>query len=116
MYKINPMLLGDGYKMSHADLYEQDGQKIYATWTPRKSRIEGIDKVVVFGLQSFVKEWLIDYFNEEFFNKDVELIIKDYKRQINAYLNSEGLGEDRIRSLHILGFLPLKIDALEEII
>ena len=117
MYKINPMLLGDGYKMSHADLYEQNGQKIYATWTPRSSKnskIENLDGVVVFGLQSFVKEWLIDYFNDEFFNKDVDLIVAEYKNVIKAYLNSDGLGEGRIRALHALGYLPLKITALEE--
>lgn len=116
-YKINPMLLGDGYKQSHASLYEDGGEKIYATWTPRSAKNYGIkdcDGVVVFGLQSFVQEWLIDYFNDEFFNKDIEEILADYNKTIKAYLNSDGLGKDRIRALHNLGYLPLKITALEE--
>lgn len=113
-YKINPMLLGDGYKMAHADLYEQNGEKIYATWTPRTSRINGINEVVVFGLQSFVQEWLIDYFNDEFFNKNINDIASDYTRVMHGYLHSEGIGEKRIRALHKLGYLPLKICALEE--
>lgn len=116
-YKINPMLLGDGYKQAHANLYEEGGEKIYATWTPRSAKNSGTkdcDGVVTFGLQSFVQEWLIDYFNEEFFQKDIEEILTDYNKTIKAYLNSEGLGEDRIRALHALGYLPLKITALEE--
>lgn len=116
-YKINPMLLGDGYKQSHASLYEDGGEKIYATWTPRSAKNSGIkdcDGIVVFGLQSFVQEWLIDYFNDEFFNKDIEEVIRDYNKTIKSYLGSEGLGEDRIRALHALGYLPLKITALEE--
>ena len=117
MYKVNPMLLCDGYKTSHANLYETGGEKIYATWTPRSSKnskIDNCDGVVVFGLQSFVQEWLIDYFNDEFFNKDIEGVVSEYNNVIHAYLNSEGLGEDRIRALHSLGYLPLKITALEE--
>ena len=50
------MLLADFYKQSHADLYDKDTQRIYATWTPRTSRIEGVNKVVVFGFQWFIKK------------------------------------------------------------
>lgn len=48
------MLLADFYKISHRKLYDRNEGIIHATWTPRKSRISGIDKVVVFGLQGFV--------------------------------------------------------------
>ena len=88
-YKINPMLLGDGYKQSHANLYEDGGEKIYATWTPRSAKNSGIkdcEGVVTFGLQSFVQEWLIDYFNEEFFQKDIEDIILDTIKQLKLTL------------------------------
>ena len=35
-------------------------------------RIKGIDKVVSFGFQAFIKEYLINYFNEKFFNRNLE--------------------------------------------
>ena len=114
MFKLNPLMLNDFYKECHADLYNTDSAKIYATWTPRKSRVRGVDKVVVFGIQSFIKEWLIEYFNDNFFNQDVNQVVKEYLRLTRASLNSDGLGEDRIRALHKLGYLPLKICALEE--
>lgn len=114
MFKLNPMLLVDFYKCSHAELYEQNGSKIYATWTPRKSRIDGVDEVVVFGLQSFIKQWFIEYFDAEFFNKPIEEVLDNYFEVIRNCINSEGLGEKRIRDLHSLGYLPLRIDALEE--
>ena len=70
MKKITPSLLCDFYKISHRNMYPSNTQIVYSTWTPRASRIEGIDQVVNFGLQSFIKTYLIDYFNENFFNRN----------------------------------------------
>jgi len=114
MANINPMLLADMYKMSHADLYDSDTEKIYATWTPRTSRIEGADEVVVFGIQYFVKKYLIDYFNDNFFNLSKEEAVKPYIRMMKHTIDSEGLGKDKIEALHDLGYLPIRIDAMEE--
>lgn len=60
--KYPATLLCDFYKVSHREQYPKGTEKIYSTWTPRESRIEGIDHVVAFGFQSFIKEYLIDYF------------------------------------------------------
>jgi nicotinamide phosphoribosyltransferase len=59
-------LLCDFYKISHREQYPKNTQIIYSTWTPRDSRIEGIDKVVVFGFQGFIKKYLINYFRDKF--------------------------------------------------
>ena len=115
MKNITPaMLLADFYKISHRKLYDRDKGMIHATWTPRKSRISGIDKVVVFGLQGFVKKYLIDYFNDNFFNKPIEEITKEYTRIIKNTLGEENVDVKHIEQLHSLGYLPIKIDALEE--
>ena len=67
MKNLNPMLLCDFYKISHKAMYPEGMEVCYSTWTPRASRMKGVDKVVAFGFQSFIKNYLIDYFNENFF-------------------------------------------------
>ena len=114
MFNILPMLLCDFYKISHRKLYDREKGIIYATWTPRKSRLEGVEEVVVFGLQGFIQKYLIDYFNENFFNVPLNKIIYDYKRIIKNTLNEENPDVSHIESLHNLGYLPIRIDALEE--
>ena len=47
----NPALLTDGYKFCHKDQYPAGLEWTYETWTPRKSRIEGVTHAVFFGLQ-----------------------------------------------------------------
>ena len=111
---INPMLLTDGYKFGHRVQYEKGTEKVYTTWTPRGSRIKGTDSAILFGLQMFVKKWLIDYFNENFFNADVDEICEDYTRLRKAYLGESEVDVSHIRELHSIGYLPLKIMAVPE--
>ena len=56
MKKYNPLLLVDSYKTNHNQMYPEGTTMIYSNLTPRKSRIPGIDKVVVFGIQYMIKE------------------------------------------------------------
>ena len=114
MTKLNPLFLNDVYKHGHADFYNPKTTKIYSTFTPRKSRVNGVDKVVVFGLQYLVKKYLIEDFNDNFFNKPEEEVVKDYLKIINNITGDNGIGEERIRKLHQLGYLPVKICSLEE--
>ena len=69
MNRMNPMLLIDFYKAVHAEMLPKGISKSVSYFTPRMSRVERWDKVVMFGLQGFIKTYLIDYFNDEFFNK-----------------------------------------------
>lgn len=64
---MNPLLYVDSYKIHHTKMYPEGMTKLYSNFTPRKSRIPGIESVVTFGLQHFIKEYLIDKFNKEFF-------------------------------------------------
>ena len=113
MINILPVLLADFYKISHKKLYDTESAIIYATWTPRKSRLEGVDEVVNFGLQGFIKKYLIEYFNDNFFKCDIEEIKKEYVRILSNTIGGE-VETEHIEELHKLGYLPIKIDAVEE--
>ena len=78
--KINPMLIIDFYKAVHAEMLPKGITKSVSYFTPRMSRVNRWDKVVMFGLQGFIKNYLIDYFNEEFFGRPFDEVIEDYKR------------------------------------
>lgn len=110
----SPMLLCDFYKISHRNMYPQGTEYIYSTWTPRTSRIDGIDEVVVFGIQKFIKKYLIEFFNENFFGKPIDEIVNDYKRIIKYSLGIENVEVRHIVDLYHLGYLPIKIKAIDE--
>jgi nicotinamide phosphoribosyltransferase len=112
--KTNPMLLIDFYKAVHAEMLPKNITKSVSYFTPRMSRIKRWDKVVMFGLQGFIKTYLIDYFNEEFFDKPFEEIIYEYKRIMDASLGKDTYKIDKIENLHKLGYLPIEIVALPE--
>lgn len=114
MNRTNPMLLIDFYKAVHAEMLPKNITKSVSYFTPRMSRVERWDKVVMFGLQGFIKTYLIDYFNEEFFSKDFSEVIGNYKRIMDAALGKEAYKIDKIERLHKLGYLPIEIIALEE--
>lgn len=111
---INPMLMTDFYKISHRIMSEKGTEKIYSTFTPRGSRIEGIDEIVFFGLQGFIKEYLIDYFNDNFFNKNKQEVILEYKRIVKFCIGDNCADTKHIEDLHDLGYLPIKIKAVNE--
>ena len=114
MAKTPATLLCDFYKVSHREQYPKGTEYVYSTWTPRTSRIKGIDKVVAFGFQGFIKEYLIDYFNENFFSRDKVDIIEEYKRVIKYCLFVSEPDTQHIEDLHDLGYLPIEITALPE--
>ena len=64
--KINPMLLIDFYKAVHAEMLPKGITKSVSYFTPRMSRVNRWDKVVMFGLQGFIKNYLIDYLFQSF--------------------------------------------------
>lgn len=114
MNKTNPMLLIDYYKAVHAEMLPQKMTKSVSYFTPRMSRIDRWDKVVMFGLQGFIKTYLIDYFNREFFEKPFESVIAEYRRVLDNTLGEKAYGIEKIKKLHRLGFLPIEIVALPE--
>lgn len=111
---FNPMLMTDFYKISHRIMSEEGTEKIYSTLTPRGSRIQGLNEVVFFGLQGFIKEYLMDYFNDNFFKQPKEKVVGEYKRIIANSLGAGCADTTHIEALHDLGYLPIKIYAVPE--
>ncbi len=107
------MLLADFYKVNHRLMYPQGTELVYSTFTPRNSLNKDITSVVWFGGQAFYKEYLIDAFNNEFFNKPLNEIISEYKRILKSTLGIDA-DTQHIEDLHNLGYLPLSIKALAE--
>lgn len=114
MINTNPMLLIDFYKAVHAEMLPEKITKSVSYFTPRMSRVNRWDSVVMFGLQGFIKTYLIDYFNDEFFNKPFDEVISGYKRVMDATLGENAYKIEKIEKLHKLGYLPIEIVALPE--
>lgn len=112
--RSNPFLLTDYYKVGHIFQYPKNTTLVYSNLTPRKSRFDHIDEMVFFGLQYFIKEYLIHYFGENFFKQPKERIMADYKRRIISSLGAHLPSYDHIEKLHDLGYLPIEIKALPE--
>jgi len=114
MKKTNPMLLIDFYKAVHAEMLPKGITKSVSYFTPRMSRVNRWNKVVNFGLQGFIKTYLIDYFNDEFFNKPFDAVISDYKRIMDNCLGKDAYKIEKIENLHKLGYLPIEVFSLPE--
>lgn len=111
--KIAPETQIDGYKVDHRRQYPKGTQVIVSNFTPRGSRRK-LEKTVFFGLQYFIKEYLINQWNKNFFNQPIEKIVHRFTNRINNYLGPNNVGYQHIVDLHKLGYLPISIKALPE--
>lgn len=111
---MNTLLYTDGYKVDHRRQYPNQTTLVYSNWTPRKSRIEGIDSVVFFGLQYFIKRYIIEDFEKNFFSQPKADVCKRYARRIDNYLGPNSVGIKHIEDLHDLGYIPMVFKALPE--
>lgn len=115
MIDTNPLLMLDFYKVCHQNQYNPEVTKLVAYYIPRLDRLHDHDgKVTFFGLQAFIKEYLIDYFNKNFFERPEDEVAEEYNRVLAATLGAGAFNDKRLRELHRLGYLPLCISALTE--
>lgn len=117
--KINPLNAIDFYKTDHRRQYPQGTTEVYANFTPRSGRLAKVldsddIRVVFFGLQYFIKDYLIDCWNENFFQQDKKTVISAYQRRMDTSLGVGAIPLEHICALYDLGYLPLKIKALPE--
>lgn len=112
--KINPLLQSDFYKQVHWNQYPKNVTKVVSYLTPRGTRIKEWTEYPVFGFQGFIKEFLIEDFNENFFNRPKDEVIAEYQRVMNNTLGDNLCGIERIGRLHDLGYLPIHIRTLKE--
>ena len=114
MNNIAPLSHIDWYKADHRRQYPNGTSLVFSNFTPRSSRLEGVDSVVFFGLQYFIKEYLVRQWNENFFSRPVEEVVAKYKRRVDNALGKDAVPLDHVRELHALGYLPIRIMALPE--
>lgn len=113
--KVPATVLADFYKITHDELYPDNTTKIYSTFTPRSFEYfpTPTNYAVAFGYQMFIKKTLINYFNEHFFSRPLEEVVREFEYVIESTLGGVAQS-DKIKALHNLGYLPLKIKALPE--
>lgn len=112
--RLRPLHLVDGYKIDHRSQYPDGTTLVYSNFTARYSRVPESKGLTLFGLQYYIKEYLQDLWDEQFFWEDLDVILKEYKRRINCYLGPDAITFDHIEALWKLGYLPLCIKSLPE--
>lgn len=110
----NPLMLIDFYKADHRRQYPEGTELVYSNFTPRKSRQADNENLVFFGLQYFVKEYLVKQWTEGFFNQTKEKVVAEYKRRMDNALGKDAVPVNHIAELHDLGYLPLVVKGLPE--
>lgn len=117
---INPLTAIDFYKADHRRQYPVGTTEVYSNFTARSSKLAKViretfdDQIVFFGLQYFIKDFLINSWNKEFFNKPKHEVVKKYKRRMDFALGQDSIPVNHIEQLHSLGYLPFQIKALPE--
>ena len=116
---VNAMLLTDGYKLGHITMYPKGITKLYSNFTPRSNKhFQQADKgAVVFGVQYFIKKYLVDEFNATFFNRPKNEVVEEYAALLKNFLGdavANQIGTKLIEQLHDLGYLPITIKSLPE--
>jgi len=116
--KINPLFATDFYKVGHIKQYPNGTEVVYSNFTPRSNsyapKSEVADgKIVVFGVQGFIQQFLINTWNENFFKLPKDEVVTRYKTFIDKAL-CDDVDVSHIEALHDLGYLPLCIKSLPE--
>lgn len=117
--RLDPILYIDGYKVGHKFQYHPDTEIVFSNLTPR-SNTRAItlpefikDEILWVGISAEVQIMLED-FQTNFFNRNVEEVVAKYKRRMDMYLGPDSVDTQHIRDLHELGYLPIMISALPE--
>ena len=117
MQRTSMILMSDYYKQAHAEQYPQGISKLISYATARMTRIPKEmygDKLIVFGIQAYVKDFLIERFNETFFNVPLEEAMQEYRDIIGDTFPIQYVDTGKFEALHKLGYLPVEICALPE--
>jgi len=116
----NPLTAIDFYKADHRRQYPEGTTEVYANFTPRSSRLARVledrfdNRVVFFGLQYFIKDFLIEAWNTQFFQQPKEKVVTRYQRRMDTALGKGAITVEHIEALHDLGYLPIRVKALPE--
>lgn len=92
-------------------MYPDGLEHVESNYTNRKSRVDGINHVVQFGLQAWLKDLTENF--ERFFAADKATVVQEYKDAVATFV-SPGFTLDHIEDLHDLGYLPIQFSAAPE--
>ena len=117
--KTKPQFATDFYKTGHIFQYPEGTELVYSNFTARSDRLAEMSslfdgKTVFFSLQGYIKEFLIEAWNESFFNRPKDEVVSEYKRRMDTALGPNSVDVAHIAELHDLGYLPIVIKALPE--
>lgn len=111
MHAIN---LLDFYKTGHGPQYPQGTEYVYSNFTPRSTKYASTEKITVFGVQGFIIKYLIEEFNDTFFNLPLDRAVGRYQRRLDNALGKGVVRCEHIAALHKLGYLPVHMKSLPE--
>lgn len=114
MKQINMMLMSDFYKQGHPEFYPDGQNYLFTCGTPRMSRLNGINEMVVWGIQAFAMDYLIERFNDTFFKRPKDEAVREVVEFISDTFDCSSFNPKRIADLHDLGYLPVRLWALPE--
>lgn len=110
----NPLLMTDGYKTGHHLMYPEITETVYSNFTCRsiKRMPNNAQDIVVFGIQyTFI--YINELWQKNFFNKPKHEVCGEAKKYLSKYLGTD-YDVSHFEELHDLGYLPIKVKALEE--
>ena len=117
---LNPALFADSYKLSHKAMEPEGTEVIYSNFTPRFNKYfkalypDHDGKTVVFGIYPFLLEFLVESWNEGFFNRPKEEVLEEIREVCYPYVGMDTKDLKHFEDLHDLGYLPLRVKALPE--
>lgn len=115
----SPILFADFYKPSHISMYDKRSEIVQDNMTPRNAKhfihfADNDQRVMMAGLQGFIKWFLIDMFNENFFKMKKEDALAQYKEVCDLSIGPNMVETWGFEKLHDLGYLPLEIRSIPE--
>lgn len=114
-----PLLAADAYKIGHPFQTPKGLESIYLTFTPRTTRVAGVDHVMSYGAQRLCKAIFLEYFEKSFFGVPEAEVVEFYEYFIYHTLSKFGnpeakVNSNHIRKLHQLGYLPIEVRSIPE--
>lgn len=114
---LDPIHAIDFYKSGHIYQFPDGTEMTFSNGTPRSNKLfkSHLPKkgVVVWGMQGFLT-WFHELFDEAFFERPKDKVLKKYARRMNKVLGKGRVGIEHIAALHDLGYLPIEVRALPE--
>lgn len=119
MFEIFAPFGADFYKTGHPFMFSKKLTELYGNMTARGDKfaltLQDFDhKVLWVGFTAVLQYMLIDNWNNTFFNREKDVVIKKYKRMMDRALGLNKVPTWKLEALHDLGYLPIRVKSLPE--